>query len=1285
MQNYIIPFTKELEFEKKLTELLTKHGWQPQILVNPTEKDLIRNWASIIYGNNRDINRLGDFPLTDSEMDQIIAKVNSHNSPYELNQFINNGLVQIVRDNPNDHINNGKPVYLKIFSPREINAGDSVYQIVRQPKFETSHPLASSRRGDVMLLINGIPVIHIELKRSGVDVTQAVNQIKKYAHEGVFSRGLFSMIQIFVAMTPEKTLYFANPGKKENFNAAFQFHWADSNNDEVHDWQQIAANLLNIPMAHQMVGLYTIADDKDQTLKVLRSYQYYATTAICDRVHNLNWDEHNHSQKGGFVWHTTGSGKTMTSFKAAQLIAKANDADKVVFLLDRIELSTQSADEYRGFANADDNVLDTEDTASLIRSLESNSKDDCLIVTSLQKMSRVNNKKGVPQSIIDAINKKRVVFIVDECHRGMYGEMLLNIKNAFPRALLFGFTGTPVFEENAHGEITTGVIFGDMLHKYTLANGIPDKNVLGFDTYMIDKDETELRTYVALKKCGVATVEEVSEDEEMQRIYDEIMDTETTPLIKVEEMAIEKYQDEDHHKSVMYKIMEDFPTISRGGKFHAMLATRNIPEAISYYRFFKEHYPDFNVTTIFDDNIDNEGNAEYKEDAILEILDDYNRRFGTSFQQSTYSKFKKDVAKRLAHKKPYTTLAKNQQLNLLIVVTQLLTGYDSKWVNALYVDKTMQYIDIIQAFSRTNRLFGPEKPFGIIKYSYLPLQMKKNIEAALELYVDQPLSVFVDKLEANLENINRAFHVIEELFKAEGIQNFERIPQAPASRNKFAKEFCQMTRLIEASKMQGFTWEKSEYEFEHTNGYVTVSMALDEETYMILLQRYKELFQTGDGNGNGDEGGEGNDGDDTGDVDVYEMDSYITESGAGTIDAEYINSRFIRYVKYLYTEGADSDIVKKMLQDLHHVFATLDRRDQRTALTIIHDIQNGNLRLSPDKTIYDYIKDYQKLQVDYQIYSFCEITGLNSELLSLIVNENVNDHNLNEQGRFDTLMKTFDRGKAAEFNRRILGREVKRIHLISSASNIVSRFILKPEERAKILFAYNNDDFFLDQNITNEIIEQAEGEAEGTSTENQPQENNILTDEEKRANMATLVMANLRGLRGWPGTEKVVDAFFKIIYHHTDPTIDGVAIDFTKVFGELFGQRKTSFIDKHVGLGVLLNRFEVYLKKLYFILNGTKLPPRINSHAEATLADAIHSFPCLWQLRTIPGERYRRLEENLVHLRSWRNKEEGNGAHGSMFLSEEELDTRIKEIVTLYMYVTGSCLEDLKEKIPELK
>lgn len=1256
----IQPFSKELEFEKALANQLTQHGWEPAILTNPSEADLIRNWAAIIYNNNRGINQLGDYELTETEMAQVIEQVNKCDNPYERNKLINGGYVSIKRDNPADVNNYGKEIYLKIFDAREIRTGQSVYQIVRQPKFETKHPLAGNRRGDVMLLINGMPVIHIELKRSGVDVTQAVNQIKKYVHEGVFARGIFSLVQIFVAMTPEKTLYFANPGEEKKFSPSFYFHWADSNNDETFDWKRIAANLLSIPMAHQLVGSYTIADDKDETLKVLRSYQYFAVNKICDRVHQTNWDDHQH--KGGFIWHTTGSGKTMTSFKTAQLIAGSNDADKVVFLLDRIELSTQSLDEYRGFAGEKDNVNDTDSTQDLVKLLESDDKDDCLIVTSIQKMSRVNIENHVPESTIRHIDSKRIVMVVDECHRSVYGDMLMSIKRTFPRAVLFGFTGTPVFEDNAKKEITTEVIFGDMLHKYTLANGIPDENVLGFDLYRVDTfSEQEVRETVALRMAEVESVEEIGNDPEKQEIYNYWMND--VDILDVEDEAKSLYTSDNHHLAVAKKIVEERPVLSRGGMFHAILATKNIPEAIAYYELFKQHYPEYNVAAIFDDSIDNNGGGQYKEDAILDMLEDYNTKFGTSFQQATYGKYKKDVAKRLAHKQPYKRLPKEQQLDLLIVVTQMLTGYDSKWVNTLYVDKLMKYVDVIQAFSRTNRLFGPEKPFGIIKYFTRPNRMKLNIDDALELYVDQPLSVFTDKLETNLENINKEFHAIEALFVAEGIDNFSRLPQAEASKKKFAKEFCSMTKHLEAAKMQGFVWEQDTYEFQHTNGWVTLKVDIDEQTYNILRQRYRELFQRGGGGGDDD--------------DVYQLESYITETGAGTIDADYINSKFIRYIKYLYTTGPDSDMAKATQKELSRVFATLSQRDQRTALTILHDLQTGDLHLSANKTIFDYINEYQKRESDLQVYSLSEATGLAIDKLKALVRKDVNEQNINEHGRFDDLMQTLNKEKAVEFIKRVLGKDVKKMFVLSNTSNIIRRFILNVEDRAKIIFAYQNESYVFNDENPEELPEEKENPQEQQEDNVVANDNERLDDETKRENVWKLVKKDLRRVTGMPQAKEVVDSFFKILPIRSLNHLDGVAFDLHKVFDELFARKNPSFIDKHVNSSILINRFEVFLKKIYYLLHGEEVQPRAGQD-KVSLTTAIKQFRCLKELSTDYNRR--ELYAILQRIISYRNTERGNGAHFSTFFSEEQLDANIKEFVTMYMYVTGMCLNELKAK-----
>ncbi|MDO5307861.1 MAG: type I restriction endonuclease, partial [bacterium] len=356
-------FNTEAEFEQKVIEALQRKGWgEYEVIKYPTEEQLLKNWANILFENNRSIDRLGDYPLTDTEMYQIIEQINSLKTPLNLNEFINN-TISITRDNPDDKVHFGKEISLKLYDRKEIAAGQSRYQIVQQPKFKRQSKLLNERRGDLMLLINGMPLIHIELKKSNVSVSQACNQIEKYAHEGIFSNGIFSLIQVFVAMEPKETVYFANPGPDGKFNKEFYFHWADANNEPVNNWDDVVENLLVIPMAHELIGFYTIADKSDGILKVMRSYQIYAARAISDCVTTHDWQSNN--QLGGYVWHTTGSGKTMTSFKSAQLIASSKDADKVVFLVDRVELGTQSLLNYRAFATDSQSVQATSNTGVL--------------------------------------------------------------------------------------------------------------------------------------------------------------------------------------------------------------------------------------------------------------------------------------------------------------------------------------------------------------------------------------------------------------------------------------------------------------------------------------------------------------------------------------------------------------------------------------------------------------------------------------------------------------------------------------------------------------------------------------------------------------------------------------------------------------------------------------------------------------------------------------------------------------------------------------------------------
>ncbi|MGL4668731.1 MAG: DEAD/DEAH box helicase family protein, partial [Saezia sp.] len=511
-------FKTETEFEEALIALLGQKGWEPEVLKHPTEEDLINNWAHILFENNRGIDQLNGVPLTVSEMQQIIEQINYLKTPLKLNGFINGRSVSIKRDNPEDALHYGKEVSLKIYDRHEIAAGQSRYQIVQQPQFPAKSKILGDRRGDLMLLINGMPVFHVELKKQGVPLSQACYQIEKYAYEKVFT-GLFALVQIFVAMTPDEAVYFANPGSDGKFNPDYYFHWADFNNEPINHWKDFGTRLLSIPMAHQLIGFYTVADNADGILKVMRSYQYYAAHAISDKVATTNWQ--GNGLLGGYVWHTTGSGKTLTSFKSAQLIANSKDADKVIFLVDRIELGTQSLDEYRSFAEATESVQATENTHVLMTKLKSNDPAHTLIVTSIQKMSNIKEEEeGLNADDLAKMRNKRIVFIVDEAHRSTFGDMLVTIKQTFPAAILFGFTGTPINEENLKNLSTTATVFGNELHRYSIADGIRDKNVLGFDPYRVStfKDK-DLREQVAFLKAKAASLNEVLQDPKKKEVY----------------------------------------------------------------------------------------------------------------------------------------------------------------------------------------------------------------------------------------------------------------------------------------------------------------------------------------------------------------------------------------------------------------------------------------------------------------------------------------------------------------------------------------------------------------------------------------------------------------------------------------------------------------------------------------------------------------------------------------------------------------------------------------------
>lgn len=1046
-------FNSEAEFEAALIKKLTDEcGWDKKILRNCSEKDLIKNWADILFQNNRQIDRLNDYPLTEGEMGQILEQIKSLRTPVKLNGFINGGSIIIKRDNEDDKAHFGKEISLKIYDRKEIAAGKSRYQILEQPQFRVNSDIKSQRRGDLLLLINGMPVIHIELKNTNVPVSQACYQIQKYAGEGIYT-GIYSLVQIFVAMNPEETRYFANPGPEGKFNPDFYFHWADFNNNPINDWKRIATSFLSIPMARQLIGFYTVADDTDGVLKVMRSYQYYAANAISDRVSKTKWDEPR--QRGGYVWHTTGSGKTLTSFKSAQLIAASRDADKVIFLMDRIELGTQSLREYQGFAADDESIQATENTTDLLHKLRSDSANDTLIVTSIQKMSRISKdaRGGAMSDAIDHINTKRMVFIIDECHRSTFGEMMLTIRQTFPRAIFFGFTGTPIQEENQKKQNTTTSIFGDELHRYSIADGIRDKNVLGFDPYMVlTYKESDLRQAVAEEKAHVRH-EDVKNMTDVQKekyyVFMQLpMAGTKDPISGKFEKGIEDYLPADqyrrtaHQMMVVQDIREHWPILSHNSKFHALFATSSINEAIEYYRLMKKELPDLKITALFDSNIDNNAGANYKEDGLEEIIRDYNERYHQDFTIPTFSLMKKDIAARLAHKQPYTRidLDTKEQLDLLIVVDQMLTGFDSKWINTLYLDKLLEYERVIQAFSRTNRLFGPDKPFGTIRYYRYPNTQRKNVEDAVKLYSgDRPFGLFVDKLRDNLRNLNNTYKDIQQLFINADIPDFSHLPDEIPVKQKFAKLFKQMNEYIEAAELQGFTWDKRSYliepeageEAEGDTGEETViDVQLDERDFKTMAQRYKELAPTKEET------------EAAGSDLPYEIDGYLTTIDTEMIDSEYMNSRFEKWIKELNLSGPNAEITKRAEAELHSSFASLTQDEQKYANIFLHDIQRGDVKVEPGKSLRDYITEYMARADSDRIHRFSETFGLDEEKLRGLKEMTLTEGNINEYGRFDALKETVDKGKAKAYFEKHEGRRLPPPKVTIKIDSALRDFIL---------------------------------------------------------------------------------------------------------------------------------------------------------------------------------------------------------------------------------------------------
>lgn len=1029
-----VKFEKEADFEEAVIDLLLKYGWsngnetgsrEKNVVKYPTEEDLIQNWADILYKNNSERSRLNGVKLNKDEMQQIIDQIKIA-TPYAINGIIKGKSVTIKRTNEEDRENFGKEISLNIYDPKKVRAGESRYQVVQQPKFSRKHSKLQDRRGDLMLLINGMPVIHIELKRSGGNVEEARGQISKYCEENIFE-GIFSLVQIFVAMTPEDAIYFANPGSGKAVNPDFCFHWADIENNQIRDWQEVVKHLLSIPMAHELIGWYTIADDNDCVLKVMRSYQYYAVHKIYEKTREHDWDSKD--GQGGYVWHTTGSGKTMTSFKAAELIARDKLADKVVFLMDRIELGTQSFREYTAFAD-EDIVQETGNSGVLLSKMKGNHPKDLLIVSSIQKMDRVSEDAVSlrREKELEEIRKKRLVFIFDECHRTTNGDMFANIRKAFPRALLFGFTGTPIFDENAKSSLSTADIFGDNLHTYTIADGIRDENVLGFDPTMVKiyADE-DLKEELAKDECKAKDMNEIRANPKKLEVYQKYQNMSEVDI----EAKLPKgqYDSDNYRDGVIKDIKDHWDRLSFGGKFHAIFATSSIPAAIDYYRRFRRQWPELKVTSLFDKNLDDTKGEQSmdKERGLVEILEDYQHQFGPDFDIARWPEFKKDVTRRLAHKENYSQVEKEKQLDLLIVVDQLLTGFDSKFVNTLYLDKLLDYQNLIQAFSRTNRIYNRnEKPFGIIRYYRSPHTMKKNMDDAFALFArKREDGIFANKLPSNVENMNQIFEQIQDIFVANGILDMSRLPEDESTQARIAQLTRKFQESYTSARLQGFDWNKVVVSDEI--GKDGIEVKVTEKEYLTLLMRCNEMAKRGKERNRAG-------------AFAYDIGVNLSAIQNEKITAEYLDRKFKIWTDYRNGKNPIKEREEELLKELEKNLSTLSEDDQNLAREIIRDIETGRLEVEEGKTFRDYIASYGESRKNREIRDVVEKLGVDEEKLrDLVMNK---PKYYKEGGRAIALENSIDDELARIYYQRVHHREGTNLQAIRYTKKVLKEFIM---------------------------------------------------------------------------------------------------------------------------------------------------------------------------------------------------------------------------------------------------
>lgn len=728
-------FESELSIENQLIHQLTKEKSQWTLREDiHTFQDLWNNFRGILVRNNKEL--FDEHPLTDNEFLQVQNQLRFPTF-YDGAKWMlgENGIARVSIQREDASLGTVQPV---VFKRVDIAGGSSVYEVVHQIEFERKEKMNRDRRGDVTLLINGLPMIHIELKNRSHPYKEAFNQIKKYLKEGAF-RDIFSCLQMFVVSNGTDTRYIA-AASENALNEKFLSVWLDDNNQPQSDYLTFSKAVLSIPAAHKMVSQYTVLDSERKAIIMLRPYQIHAIEAIRDAVNPYS-EGGTHS---GYIWHTTGSGKTLTSYKAAHYLAQIPSVDKVIFVVDRKDLDNQTTGAFQAYAEYDTiDVNETDNTGDLVKKLLAGSGD--VIVTTIQKLQIVMKRYPEESKKYEKLHSLHLVFIVDECHRAVSPQAQDQLNHYFTNPLWYGFTGTPIFSEDAKdsaGDLpkTTEEQFGKCLNKYTIKEALHDGSVLGFQVEYHNTFNLE----ELARKNSITNWEKDEDGYGLESV-----------LIK-KKLIDAAYEDEGHMLKVVDFIINKSAgkfglNRGKGNTYTAILTTSSIKQAQRYYDLFKRvkagkeptvtineeikrklsDFPKVAITYSVSENTDM---ASFNQDKMKESMKDYNDLFGTQFTMEQLNAYNANVNDRLARKKKLFQV-REAQLDLVIVVDRLLTGFDAPSLSTLFIDrKPMRSYSIIQTFSRTNRLFDNLKRYGQIVSFQAPAHFKRAVDHAMKLY-----------------------------------------------------------------------------------------------------------------------------------------------------------------------------------------------------------------------------------------------------------------------------------------------------------------------------------------------------------------------------------------------------------------------------------------------------------------------------------------------------------------------------------------------------------------------